>query len=156
LACVGAAVAVLSACGSSGTSKAEFVTQANAVCTKVDTRVKAIPPPDQKDLKSIAAYASSTEQAYQSYLNQVTALTKKAQDKTEIEKGWITPATQDFATEKPLLDALVTAAGTGDETKIATAVQALQNVTDHTAAIQAFQKKYGATQCSNLLDEIGS
>lgn len=123
---------------------------------KVDAQVKAIPPPTQNDLKSIAAYASSTEKAYQSYLTQVTALTNKAKDKTEIEKAWITPATQDFATEKPLLDELVTAANTGDATKIAAAVKSLQGVTDHTSAIQAFQKKYGATQCSNLLADIGS
>lgn len=156
VACVAGSVAVLAGCGSSGTSHADFVTQANAVCTKVDARVKAIAPPNQNDLKTIAAYASSTEQAYQSYLTQVTALAKKAKDKTEIESEWITPATQDFATEKPLLDGLVTAANTGDATKIAAAVRSLQNVTDHTSAIQAFQKKYGANQCSNLLDDIGS
>lgn len=156
IACVGAAALAMTACGSSGTSQAEFVKQANAVCTKVDAQVKAIAQPTQSDLKSIAAYASSTEKAYQSYLDQVTALTNKAKDKTEIDKGWITPATADFAAEKPLLDELVTAAQTGDATKIAAVVKSLQNVTDHTAAIQSFQKKYGATQCSSLLDDIGS
>lgn len=156
LAGVGAAVAVLAGCGSSGTSHAGFVTQANAVCAGVDARVKAIPAPNQKDLTSIAAYASSTEQAYQSYLSQVTALAAKAQDKKEIQASWITPATADFRAEKPLLDGLVAAARTGDATKIAAAVRSLQNVTDHTSSIQAFQKKYGATQCSHLLDDIGS
>ncbi|MGH3743620.1 MAG: hypothetical protein ACRDTP_02040 [Mycobacteriales bacterium] len=156
LACVGAAVGVLAACGSSGTSQADFVKQANAVCTSVDTRVKTIPPPNENDLRSIASYASSTEQAYQSYLSQVTTLAAGAQDKKEIQASWITPATEDFRAEKPLLDGLVAAAKTGDATKIAAAVRSLQNVTDHTSSIQAFQKKYGATQCSHLLDDIGS
>lgn len=156
LVCVGGSVAVLAACGSSGTSQADFVKQANAACTQVDARVKTIPPPDQNDLKSIASYASSTEQAYQSYLSQVTALTTKAKDKKQIEAGWITPATEDFNAEKPLLDELVTAATTGDATKIAAAVTSLQGVTDHTSSIQAFQNKYGATQCSKLLADIGS
>lgn len=156
LASAGAVLATVAACGASGTSHADFVRQANAVCHTVDVRVEAIPPPNQSDLTSIAAYAQATEQAYQSYLTQVTALASKAQDKKEIQANWITPATEDFATEKPLLDGLVAAARTGDATKIAAAVKALQEVTDHTASIQAFQRKYGATQCSTLLDDIGS
>lgn len=155
VAVLAAGTALLTACGSSGLSRAAFDEQADAICTSVDRQVEQIAPPNSDDLASIGTYAAATERAYQSYLTQITALAKKAKDHKEIDQAWVTPANQDFAAEKPLLDALVTAAGTGDEDKIATAIKNLQKVTDHTASIQSFQKKYGATECSTLLNDIG-
>lgn len=155
VAVLAAGAVLLTSCGPSGLSRTAFDKQANAICTTVDAQVKQIAPPNKDDLASIGTYASATERAYQSYLTQITALAKKAKDHKEIEQSWVTPANQDFAAEKPLLDALVTAAEAGNADQIATAIKNLQKVTDHTASIQAFQKKYGATECSTLLNDIG-
>lgn len=155
VAVLAAGAVLLTSCGSSGLSRTSFDQQANAICTRVDAQVKQIAPPNSSDLRSIATYASATETAYQSYLTQITALAQRAHDRKEIEESWVTPANQDFAAEKPLLDGLVTAANSGNTDQIAAAIKNLQKVTDHTASIQAFQKKYGATECSTLLDDIG-
>jgi hypothetical protein len=152
-----AATILLSACGSAqGLSQMAFVARANAICTSVDATLKQVPAAKAGDLSSLAPFAQGIEDAYQSYLEQITALAKQAKAHRTIDAKWITPATSDFTAEKPLLDQLVTAASEKNAAATKAVAAKLQAVTDHTAAIQSFQKSYGATACSTLLSDISS
>jgi hypothetical protein len=153
-----AAAVALVGCGSGakGLSQHDFVTQANAICASADSSLKKVPQPTGTDVASLVPYAQAIEDRYQAYLTRITALATQARDKTTIQGQWITPATQDFAREKPLLDQLVAAAQKRDTNAIKSVTTKLQAITDHTVAIQQFQRQYGATTCATLLDDVGT
>jgi len=133
-------------------SKAEVITQADAVCKQVDTARAALPTPSSlTDYDAIVKNLQGTLVLFPQYFSQVSAVVARSADVAELTAKWTALEASDFAASKPFLDELLAAAQARDSTAVDAASNKLDSATDHSDEIAAFLRSYGLTDCATLV-----
>lgn len=135
----------LSACGSSGTSKADYVKQADAICAKGDAQIKAVPMPlltgaPATILKNLGTYVDRVLPVAQHVIGQLKALKQPSADKAVLQRYY---AALDDAVAR--LGKLSVAAHQGDAKAVQSGAQALNSAQPDTLARQYGFKRCGGT-----------
>lgn len=137
------AALLLSACGSSGPSKATFIAQADAICTKADTAIKAVPVPQlagvprQQILTGLSGYIDQVLPVARRVIGQLRGLQQPSQDQDLLHRylAALDTAVADLA-------GLSQAAKAGNDTELRAAEAALNaNQPDK------FARQYGFKRC---------
>ena len=140
--------------GSSGGSKltkAEFITQADALCASTLAKINAGPTPT--GLTDYTAIVKADELALAEEPKFITAMTKlvdRSPDAAALHKNWIDVQNSEFTQQKGLIVQLDEAAKAKDDTKINHLVQQLGSMPDHSADAAKYLKTYGLAKCSDL------
>ncbi|SOD71733.1 hypothetical protein SAMN05892883_1210 [Jatrophihabitans sp. GAS493] len=132
-------------------TKAQFIVQANALCTATKKKSDAIPDPSEEG--SFAAVASSSaqeEEVHSEYFAALTPLVSQAADAATLQAKWLSIENADWTASKPIFDELIAAAQAEDEAKVNTLLTAVGKTPDHSAQLAKFMTSYGLTKCAAL------
>jgi hypothetical protein len=159
---VTAALAV-AACGSSGgpaapttappgmLTKAQFVTQADAVCKDTDAKLSALPQAkDNNDYSALLTDFTSTLAIYPAYFAQAERLVAQSTDRAELTRKWLKVEEGDFAASKPIIEKIIAALQAKDDSAVTSANRKLQAAPNHTDDLIVFFKSYGLSACASL------
>jgi hypothetical protein len=141
-------VAVLAGCGSggsSGPSKASYVSQADAICSRGDVQIQSVPKPQltgssAQILKNLGSYVDQVLPLAQNVITRLKALKQPSSDHALLQRYF---ASLDDAVAK--LHTLSTAARAGDAKGVQAGANALSSTQPDTLARQYGFKRCGGT-----------
>jgi hypothetical protein len=136
----------------SGTlSKADFIAQADALCKAVYPKVHPGPEPTSAtDYPALAAYAKATLTEFGPFRAKIVALIAQTSDKDQLTANWVALDEADVKAGTPLLQQLVTAIATQNNTKADEVIKQLGAQPDHSETISKYLEGYGLTECAKL------
>ena len=141
---LGSALALgLSACGSDGLSKEEYVAQANEICADADTKTDAIAQPTQP--ADIGPYLQEGAKIQAEAIDKLEALEPPADDADRIEKELIKPY-RELVREVRAVREEVEKAG-NDQAAVLKSLDALQEIDTETP--NDFAVEYGLDECAD-------
>jgi hypothetical protein len=140
-----AVVAVLSACGSSGPSKKDFISRADAICARGDSQIKSVPLPQTTGLSApqiyanLGSYVDRLLPVAQKVIVQIKALKQPSDNQALLHRYY---ASLDSGIVK--LQALSTAAKQANKQGLQTAITGLRDTQPAQLA-----RQYGFRTCGS-------
>lgn len=132
-------------------SKADFITQMNAVCADTDKQRNAVATPSSMtDYTGIHKYFTETLAMYQAYVTQAVTLVAKSPDAAELTEKWLKIEQSDFAVAGPYIAQLITAAAAKDAAKVSDLLNRIDQLPDHSTEYSTYLTSYGLTACATL------
>ena len=139
---------------STALSKAAFITQADAICTKIDAQLSALPnPAGEQDYPAMAANLEGSVALFKSYISQVQPLADQTADAAELNSKWLTLEKEDFAKAEPLVTKMIAALKAKDAAQIKAIGDQLDAQPDRSKEYAAELTSYGLTSCAKLEDD---
>jgi hypothetical protein len=140
-----------SASGGAALTKAEFITQADALCSSIKTKLAAVPDPASgTDYTGLENKVEVTLSLFPPYIAQVKALANRSPDAAEINTKWIDVEVADYQAAGPLYAQLATAAQAKNAAAVGDLVTQLGSLPDHSTQLASFMTSYGLTDCASL------
>lgn len=136
---------------SAALSKADFLTQMNAVCSEVNDATNKLPQPaSPSDFATVIANLGGTEKLFDPFLAKVDALVPRSPDSAQLQAKWVTPEKAELSRFRAAADTVIADARAGDATKVGQDINALGEANSNSAAIASYLTSYGLTGCAAL------
>jgi hypothetical protein len=132
---------------SSGLSKAAYIQQAEAICTRANADIKALKPPATID--AVEALVVQTVQIAESATKQIEALDPPAADKADIKAKVLDPLDGQLAEGKAFLEKVRTALAKHDQAALG---QLIANPPTGSKADLSWMRSYGFHACVEAAD----
>ncbi len=135
----------------SGLTKSEFVSKADALCHTIVVKTDALPQPSgATDYAAIIATGEEALALFPPWLAKEQALVAQSSDKDELTAKWLAVEESDFNAQQPLLAQLVAAAKAKQTDKVGSIADQLNKAPTHSDSIAAYLTGYGLTECAKL------
>jgi hypothetical protein len=130
-------------------SKADFLTQMNALCKSTNDAVTAAGSPSgPTDYAAIEAFVPKVIAVHATFTTQAAALVARSSDAAALTTNFLQADARDTATVLPLLNRMLAAAQARDSATVTTVGNQLSNVNDQ--KVIDYLKGYGLTECATL------
>lgn len=142
-------LALLSGCGSTPISKADYVSKANAVCTDAGNKIKALGRPTDKS--KISGYFDGIVNAEQGTIDGIKKLGYPKGDKDQITSKFLQPAQRQidaFNGSRANIEQDVQTGNRADAQKLLAQVDKSSGASSQ--SINGFLRSYGLTTCASL------
>jgi len=130
-----------------GVKKADYLTQAEAICTKANAEQKNLKTPTSAS--SFAPYVDEVVRIAGESTTALVALTAPTKDKADLDKHVFAPLQKQLAAARTYADAVRNATKANDQTEL---VKLLSDPPNKTAADLAWMRKYGFKECVEAAD----
>ena len=148
---------LVAACGGSsegkGDPKADYLSKAEAICTKANTEIDAAKKNTPAGTDEVPAYVHKLLAFAKTTLDQLSALTPPSADAAEVKAKLIDPLTQQYADGQTFAGKVDEAAAKNDS---ATLTQLVFNPPTKTRVDIAWMKSYGFKACVTTADTGGT
>jgi hypothetical protein len=132
-------------------SKPDFLIDANALCSRLDTQLQALPQPTAAtDYAATVANLTGTLRIRTALISGAEALVVRAGERADLEKNWLDVERADFAAFQPAAQRVIDAARRHDPARVQAAVNDLSAVRDHDATVAAYLDRFGLASCAHL------
>lgn len=132
-------------------SKADTITQADAICATTKTKSDAIPSPkSETDYAGLKTAITQSITLHDEFFTAISAVVDKSADASELHAKWLDVEKADFDAFKPIAEKFIAAVDAKNQTEIQAQSAALDKAPDHTTEYASFLKTYGFTSCYDL------
>jgi hypothetical protein len=132
-------------------SKPDFLIEMNALCTSVDTQLKALPTPTAAtDYAAISTTLTGRLRLTPAFLSRAEALVARSAERAVLEKNWLAVTKADFAAFTPPARRMLAHSRAHDAAKVQADANELSSLPDHSSRLATYLRGFGLSSCAQL------
>ena len=132
-------------------SRADFVTKADALCSRYHAKIDAlVAPTADDDFVIMSNYFTQSVAIFDSFAAELRPLIEQSPDRATLDTQWLSIDKSDVGSAKPLIKKFSAAVKANNVRAVQQAMAKLDALPDHSDTITAFLKGYGLAACASL------